>query len=211
MNQPMQISPVGYGTFCDEINQDSVNRIFANLDKASQLGVRIIHLLFQSPGGNVSAAVALYQYFLHLPFELHIYNPSAVCSAAIVPFVGAEHRYASEHAGFVIHPAQSQDPTPLDAVGHQTASTLLTFDDSRSQAIIKSRTQIPASKWTANDVLVSAQEALQFGLVHAMSDFQPPKGAKMFNNLMASGVVDPLMVAAPIIEVAQPRNELRPA
>jgi ATP-dependent protease ClpP protease subunit len=181
MALPTQISPIRYGTFCDEINQDSVYRIFENFDKASQLGVQIIHLLFQSPGGNVSAAVALYRYFLHLPFELHIYNPSAVCSAAIVPFVGAEHRYASEHAGFVTHPAQTHDPTPLDAAGHLTASTLLSFDDNRSQAIIKSRTQVPASKWTANDVLLSAQEALQFGLVHAIGDFQPPKGTRMFN------------------------------
>jgi len=67
----------------------------------------------------------LYSYFLNLPFELHIYNSSAVSSAAIVAFVGAEHRHASVHAGFVIHPTRNTLDTPGDATSHRATADLL--------------------------------------------------------------------------------------
>jgi ATP-dependent protease ClpP protease subunit len=179
--QSQQVAPVVYATFSDDMNQDSLNRVLCNFAKASQFGVRTIHLLFQSPGGIVSDAVALYSYFIRLPFDLHIYNPSAVSSAAVVAFVGAKHRYASAHAGFLIHTARHNFPTATDATGHRAIADSLLFDDNRAQSIITSRTQIPASKWAANDVIMPAQEALQLGLIGAIGDFQPPNGSKLFH------------------------------
>jgi ATP-dependent protease ClpP protease subunit len=182
ITQPLQkIPPVAYATFSDDINQDSVNRILFNLAGASQRGIQELHLFFQSNGGIVSDGVSLYNYFSIVPFELHLYNPSAVDSAAMIAFVGAKHRYASAHAGFVVHTARYSFPAIAEAVGHRAIATTLDFDDNRAQAIIRTHTQIPATKWTTWDIVISAQEALQFGLIHAIREFQPPSGATLFH------------------------------
>src|ERR1700730_7294479 len=99
IGQPQNLPSIMYGSFCDEINQDSVNRFLQNFTGAYRGGVREMHLFFYSHGGNVSDGVALYNYFRSLPFSLHIYNASAVDSAAIIPFVGSQYRYSSERAG----------------------------------------------------------------------------------------------------------------
>jgi ATP-dependent Clp protease protease subunit len=176
-----QLPPVSYATFSGDIDQDAVNRMLFNLAGASQGGVKELHLFFQSNGGNVSDGVTLYNYFFGLPFDLHLYNPSAVDSAAMIPFVGAKRRYASAHAGFVIHTIRSGFLAPTNAAGHRAAAAAADFDDNRAQAIIRTHTQIPATKWTVQDIVISAQEALQFGLIHEIREFQPPKGATLFH------------------------------
>jgi ATP-dependent protease ClpP protease subunit len=85
MQVSQQLPLVVYGTFCDDINQESAHRIMTNFAGAYQRGVRELHLFFNSSGGIVTDGVGLYNYFLSLPFELHIYNPSAVDSAAMIP------------------------------------------------------------------------------------------------------------------------------
>ncbi len=65
-----------YASFCDGINQASVQRIMNNLALAMKTNVPAFHLFFQSNGGSVGDGIALYNYFRALPLELTIYNPA---------------------------------------------------------------------------------------------------------------------------------------
>jgi ATP-dependent Clp protease, protease subunit len=178
---PLQVV---YATFAGNINQDSLNRIFTSLGAATQRGVQTIHLLFESSGGIVGDGIALFNYFDSYPLELHIYNTGSVASVAVTSFLGVPHRYASAHATFMIHRTRLTLPTPGDAATHRAIAANIEADDTRTEAIIRSRTTIPEDRWAAqaiNDVTITAQEALQFGLIQEIREFRPPTGNQIFN------------------------------
>ncbi|MGC1889211.1 MAG: ATP-dependent Clp protease proteolytic subunit [Stellaceae bacterium] len=176
--------PIVYATFAGGINQDTLNRIFLNLSAATQRGVTTIHLLFESTGGNVGDGISLFNYFDSFPLKLHIYNTGTVASVAVTSFLGAPHRYASAHATFMIHRSRFNFLAPGQAAQLLAIASSLQADDARTEAIIRSRTVIPEDRWAAqtiNDVTITAQEALNFGLVHEIREFRPPAGNQIFN------------------------------
>jgi ATP-dependent Clp protease protease subunit len=176
--------PIVYATFSGGINQDALNRIFLNLGAATQRGVTTIHLLFESTGGNVGDGVSLFNYFDSFPLELHIYNTGTVASVAVTSFLGELHRYSSAHATFMIHRSRFTFQAPGQAAKLLAIAAALQTDDARTEAIIPSRTQIPEDRWTeqaVHDVTITAQEALNFGIVHEIREFRPPVGNQLFN------------------------------
>jgi ATP-dependent Clp protease, protease subunit len=176
--------PIVYATFAGGINQDTLNRIFLNLSAATQRGVTTIHLLFEIYWCNVGDGVSLFNYFDSFPLELHIYNTGTVASVAVTSFLGAPHRYASAHATFMIHRSRFNFLAPGQAGQLLAIAAAIQTDDARTEAIIRSRTQIPDDRWAAqaiHDVTITAQEALSFGLVHEIREFRPPAGNQIFN------------------------------
>jgi len=109
----------------------------------------------------VGDGIALFNYFDSYPLELHIYNTGSVASVAVTSFLGMPHRYASAHATFMIHRTRLTLPTPGDAATHRAIAANIEADDTRTEAIIRSRTTIPEDRWAAqaiNDVTSTAQE-----------------------------------------------------
>jgi ATP-dependent Clp protease, protease subunit len=173
-----------YATFCADIDGDSLNRLFASFAGVTQKGFSVVHLLFQSTGGSVSDGVSLFNYFRGLPVELNIYNTGGVASAALTAFVGAKHRYASAHAAFLLHKTRRSLLTPGQAIDHRALADVLAVEDARCEAIVRSTTLIPEEKWTVYaagaEVPITAQEALQYGIISAIREFQPPTGGSLF-------------------------------
>lgn len=174
-----------YATFCGAIDDDALNRIFSNMAAATQRGARVVHLLFQSTGGTVSDGMSLFNYFRGLPIVLHLYNTGGVASAALLAFVGARHRYASAYAAFLLHKAARTLLTPGQAVDHRSVADALTLEDARYEAVLRANTRIPEEKWAiyagGGEVPITAQEALQYGLVFEIREFQPPAGSPLFH------------------------------
>jgi ATP-dependent protease ClpP protease subunit len=177
---------VAYATFCDDIDSAAVNRIFGNFAGVTQQGIGEVHLLFQSAGGSVSDGVSLFNFFRGMPIALHLYNTGGVASAALIAFVGAEHRYASAHAAFLLHKTRHSLLTPGQSIDHRALADTLAIEDARSEAILRGSSQIPADKWavyaSGAEVPITAQEAaLQYGLVVAIREFKPPAGGQLFH------------------------------
>lgn len=174
-----------YATFCGTIDEEAVNRIFFNFAAATQRNARILHVLFQSMGGTVSDGVCLFNYFRGLPLDLHLYNVGGVASAALLAFLGAKHRHTSAHAAFLLHKTARALSTYGQAVDHRTLADALAIEDARSEAILRGNTQIPEEKWAVyaagGEVPMTAQEALQYGLVFDIREFQPPSSAPLFH------------------------------
>jgi ATP-dependent Clp protease protease subunit len=136
-------------------------------------------------GELVSDGISLFNYFSGFPLELHIYNTGSVASVAVTSFLGVNRRYASAHATFMIHRTRLINaPAPGYASQHRTVADFLETEDARTEAIIRSRAQIPEDRWAAqeiNDVTITAQEALQFGIVQEIREFRPAAGDQIFN------------------------------
>jgi ATP-dependent protease ClpP protease subunit len=173
-----------YATFCAELDEDALNRLFANFAGATQKRVNIVNLLFQSSGGSVYVGVSLYNFFRCLPIELNIYNTGGVASADVLAFIGAKHRYASAHAAFLLHKTRRSLLTPGQAIEHRAIADVIAAEDARSEAILRANTSIPKDKWdvfsAGGEVPITAPEALNYGIIDEIRDFQPPQGEAFF-------------------------------
>jgi ATP-dependent protease ClpP protease subunit len=171
-------------TFCREIDHDTLSgtlEVFADLTQRSFTAIRVF---FHSAGGLIPEGIALFNYFRSLPVELHLYNPGAVASAAVTAFVGARYRYASVHATFLLHKVASTERVSMPAVEHEALARAVAISDANNEAILKSIIKMPQEKWTAYETAyatITAQEALQHGLITDIREFQPPPGTRFFD------------------------------
>lgn len=180
----MPLPSIIYGSLGGPINQDSLSRIFGNLNGATQGGVKVIHLMIQSTGGTVGDGIALHNFFRAFPIEMHAYNGGMVASIAVLSYLGISRRYVSAYASFMIHKTYTAPQgAPLTASKLKTMTKSLEIDDARTEAILKANTNIPTHLWAlhaSQDVHFTAQEAVQYGIAHSVKEFQVPAGSQIF-------------------------------
>ena len=171
-----------YGLFAGSIDQAAVQRFHNALALASQNGVQSIHLLFQSNGGLIGEGISLYNLFCASPIEISLYNVGSVCSVGVIAYLGAQKRKVSAHGAFMIHRAYL-NPVAATADRMAAGADQLAMEDARIEAIIKSRTKLPANKWEQHkyaDVWLSASDAVNWGLAE-IGEFSPPANTKLYN------------------------------
>lgn len=174
-----------YATIVGGIDMSMTQRIFGNFTTAINQGIKRIHLLMHSPGGSIDDAIASYNYLKNLPVEIITYNGGMVGSAALYIFLAGKTRKASKTGQFLIH--KSQIPTNGSTSTRQVELCLenLRLQDARIETIIKDHVSIPKNIWTRHangeDVFISATDALSFGIIDDIHDFQPPLGSKIYN------------------------------
>jgi ATP-dependent protease ClpP protease subunit len=182
----MQTTTV-FGTFCDDITPETLSRLYNNFAGATQRGCTEIHLLFQTGGGSISDGISLFSYLRGFPVNIHLYNTGGVDSAGLIAFVGVpvERRYATPHAAFLLHKGKRALLTPEGAEGHLALSKMMTFENAHCETILRAETTIPADKWSeytdGADVFITAQDALQYGLIGQIREFQPQTGQPLFD------------------------------
>jgi len=65
-------------------------------------------------------------------------------------------------------------------------SKSLILDDLRSETIIKEHAKFPPELWTAlqhDDLYLSGEEGVTYGLADGVAEFSPPLGTQVFNVL----------------------------
>lgn len=181
----MALPPTIYATLGGLINQETLPRIFLNLNGATTAGtVTTMHLLLECNGGTVGDGIALYNYFKTFPIDLLIYNSGTVASIGVISYLGAAHRYASTHSTFMIHRTRVTPQGPQTATQMRAATRSLELDDTRTEAILRNHTNIPADRWAlldTQDVFFTPTEAVQFGIADAIREFQVPSGSQIWN------------------------------
>lgn len=154
------------------------------LDIASQNDVQELHLLFQSTGGMVGDGVSLHNYLRAYPVDLHIYNTGAVSSIAVHGYLGAKHRYTSATGTFMIHKSTMNQQGAIGITKLRALADALHIEDVRSEAVLREFTNIPEDKWALHavqDVMFNATDAVQYGIAHAIREWQVPAGGNIFN------------------------------
>lgn len=183
---PGSLPRTAYATFCLGIDQNALQRIMQNFALGAVNGVGIVHLFFQSTGGNVGDGIALYNYFKALTSpELTLYNAGVVSSIAVIAFLGAKRRKASARAVFTLHRSTWNFFQPASARDIKPRLETLSIDDRRTEEIVRSTTTIPAERFAKMDenydLWLTAQEALEYGVIDEIAEFSPPEGTTIYN------------------------------
>ena len=171
-----------YVGFCGPIDTPGVGRIAAAFNEAVNQQFDAIHMTFTSNGGFVSDGIYLYNHIRSLPLAVSIHNMGMVASIATSIFVAAERRTASENSMFMIHPVQTQANGAHAALRSVLESAVA--DEERIDAILKERTTIPddiLDQRRSLDLFFATDKALEYGLIHEVTNFTLPPGNQIFN------------------------------
>jgi len=84
------------------------NALTQVIDECLGSGVRHIHLMISSTGGNVFYGSNLFSHLRRLPIKISTYNISTVQSIGVTLFCAGDERYCVPEANFMIHPVLLQ-------------------------------------------------------------------------------------------------------
>ncbi len=171
-------------SFAGEINGDTVNRMLGTLGIATANQVSTVHLLIQSPGGQIKDGIALYNCLSKLPVEIVAYNSGGVQSAAVLLFLAAKRRVASDTATFMIHRSNTTVPSRVSATVLREIAADLETDDVYIEQILRTHVTMLPEYWAAyqaRDLIITAKQALEFSFIHEIGQFTRPPGSILFN------------------------------
>jgi len=93
-----------YINFFDGIDMDRVRLLMNACTKIIQTHKpNTLYFMFASPGGQVDAGIALYNFLKAIPPEITMHNMGAVDSIGTVIFLAGDERYASPNTTFHFH------------------------------------------------------------------------------------------------------------
>lgn len=173
-----------FATLAGQINEQTVGKVFQSAAIAMTNKVQRIHLLMQTTGGLVGDGVALYNYLRNLPMEIIAYNAGAVQSIGVITFLGAKKRKASKTATFMIHRTHFTSQIPTSSAQLQAVTDSIAIDDERTEMILRDHLTMPSDKWDVHNhanLVLTAEDALEYGLIDEIADFSPPTEATIFN------------------------------
>lgn len=182
-NSPKEASEI-YATLVGRVDDALVKRLFEQVSSAVTNGVQRLHLMVQSSGGIIGDGIAIHNYLKNIPMEIITYNAGMVQSIAVPVFLSGKYRRASKTATFMIHKATFSGSMPATAVDLNSTTQSLVIDDARIEGILKQYLHMPEEKWNVHrysDLFITADEALQFGMIDEIADFKPPSGAMLLN------------------------------
>lgn len=174
----------GYFTLSGDVNSDMVRRVFNAVSDITEDKLTTAHILIQSNGGYVSDGICLYNFLSKLPLDIITYNAGAVASIAVTLFLAGRHRHASDTARFMVHkshatasPGSRPDALSIIVEG-------LRADDMRTERILRGHVKLTEEQWQVHaysDLHLTADQALEVGMVESIRDFSPPKGKRLTN------------------------------
>ncbi len=183
-DDPVEHHANAYFTLSGDVNHDMVRRVFDAVSAMSEGRVDTAHILLQSNGGYVSDGICLYNFLSNAPIEFVMYNCGAVASIAVVLFLAGKHRYASETARFMVHKSHATAAPGSRPEALKIIVEGLQADDLRTEQILRQHVQLSADHWAVHaysDLHLTAHEALAVGMIDAVAEFAPPKGALILN------------------------------
>ena len=172
-----------YCSFTGVIDPNSAQRIAAMFNHAHNNGFKTIYVCFNSPGGTVNDGIFLYNHIVGLPIHVIMHNVGTVGSIAAAIYVAADERRCSKHGTFIIHPTSVQPQHNMEAESLIDHLRSLLADDQRIDDILREKTVIPDDLLQTrrrSEVLITAQQALEFGVAHTLDEFALPQGVQIF-------------------------------
>src|SRR6266481_362667 len=170
---------IAYYGYAGAIDSHGVARVASALNAAVKERADEVQLCLSSHGGYVSDGIYLYNHIRGLPLRVVTFNTGSVTSIAVAVFLAAEERYCSSHGMFMIHPTIMSSKEDMSAQRLQSSLDSALADDRRTENILRERAAIPEEILTARrfkDVYITPKEAVIYGLVHGVKEFELPKG-----------------------------------
>lgn len=144
-------------------------------------GVKEVHVLISSTGGDVGAAVAGYNVLRALPVDLSTYNLGDVDSAASILFMAGARRRCAPSSRFLFHEVRAgireADLTRADL---QDRVASVQSDIDRIKGIYMENTRIDAATaetFMSQQNWVDPATALRYGVVQSIEPLHVPRAA----------------------------------
>jgi ATP-dependent Clp protease, protease subunit len=173
---------IAYYGYTGAIDSTGASRVAASLNHAVKERCDEVQLCISSFGGYVSDGMFLYNHIRGLPLRVVTHNTGSVTSIAVAVFLAAEERYCSALGMFMIHPTVISSKDGMTAQRLQSSLDSALADDRRTENILRERAAIPEEILTARrftDVYITPHEAVIYGLVHAVKEFELPEGEEI--------------------------------
>lgn len=140
-------------------------------------------LSISSGGGDVIAALGLYNELKGMQIDLQTHNAGAVDSSAILPFMAGKKRTASKHSAFFFHQIHWTFPSKDQlTMGSITDSTkwLTRYENIMAEIVAEHSSLKPTEvlEMMRNGTSLSSQEALDMKVVHAIEETSLPMGSR---------------------------------
>jgi ATP-dependent Clp protease, protease subunit len=174
----MTDNKTSYYSFVGFINDDSVRQICEKLATAAN-GDYAVHLSITSRGGVVASAMHLFSFIRALPVPVTIHNTGQISSAALIVFLAGQRRTCSRYAAFMHHPSafSSERGMLVNEAAAQIeamkSADLRTDDILRDQCSTFPEQLMKEAEY--RDVNISAEDALEYGIVHEVCEFKVPR------------------------------------
>ncbi|WP_426114374.1 ATP-dependent Clp protease proteolytic subunit [Massilia sp. PWRC2] len=171
-------------TLTGDVNSDMVHRVFEAVAEMAADGLDTAHVLLQSNGGYVSDGLCLYNFLANSPVEFVMYNGGAVASIAVIVYLAGQRRYASETARFMVHKSHATASPGARPDALNIIVEGLRADDARTESILRKHIELAPEQWAIHqysDLHLNAGDARVAGMIAAVGDFAPPKGARLRN------------------------------
>jgi ATP-dependent Clp protease protease subunit len=171
-------------TLSGDVNSDMVHRVFEAVSAMTESGIGTAHVLLQSNGGYVSDGLCLYNFLANAPVKFHMYNAGAVASIAVILFLSGSRRYASETARFMVHKSHATSSPGARPDALNIIVEGLRADDARTEAILRQHVVLTPEQWAIHqysDLHLNSRDARAARMIDEVSDFAPPRGARLRN------------------------------
>jgi len=181
--------PTSYINFTGKINEDISNKFMAAC--AAVIATDhpdCLYFLFSSPGGDVNAGVAIYNYLRALPVaRLVMHNTGSIDSVANVIFHAADERFAAPHSTFHFHGVAMNLTGSNPNLNHSQIRELqsqIEALETKIANILASRCQLTIpdlQNLFLHGKSVDTAFALQKGVIQSVSQPQIPPNTKFYS------------------------------
>lgn len=178
-----------YINFTGKINEDVANKFMAAC--AAVIATDhpdCLYFLFSSPGGDVNAGVAIYNYLRALPVaRLVMHNIGSIDSVANVIFQAADERHSAPHSTFHFHGVALNLPGTNPSLSHSQIRELqsqIEALETKIANIIASRCQLTVAElqdFFLRGKSVDTAFAMQKGVIQSVSQPAIPPNTKFYS------------------------------
>lgn len=175
---------VAYLGFSGPIDDEGTRKLCSALNAAVNNQYDEVYLTFNTVGGYVAHGFYIYNHIRSLPISITIHNTGTVASVGATLFVAAHRRLCAPTGVFMMHPVALGSNGQLMAESLQATLQALLRDEERTELVLKERTSLSDDllyKRRFTEVYLSAQEALNFGLVEEVCAFALPAGNEVIH------------------------------
>lgn len=174
-----------YINYVDEITTPKVKQLLMLCSQiCTQEQPDEIYFLFSSPGGEVNAGLALYNFLKALPCRITMHNIGAIDSIATVIFMAGDQRHAAPGTSFLFHGVTTMFHNGA-ALAHANLLEILSNlqqDEAKIAAVLSANSTLTVEELTNLFRQGESKDltfAIEKGLIHTISNPSIPADAKM--------------------------------
>ena len=172
-----------YINFHAPVNPMTAQRFMAACCQVVEQGHNELYLMLSSPGGHVASGITVYNFLNSLPVQITTHNMGNINSIGNAVFLAGQTRIACKHSTFMFHGVGFDIMNQrFEEKNLRVSLNSLLADQQRIADIISARTNITSDQAGAlftEARTKTANDALEAGIVHQISDLQIPKGSRI--------------------------------